>query len=92
MANVLKPEKQEEIRALGCLGWTLRRIEEATRVRRETISRYLRWAGIRVRPPRGQALPEAKAASQMFPDSLNCPSSAATSAGAHGLAWPARGS
>ncbi len=68
MANVLKPEKQEEIRALGRLGWTLRRIEEATGVRRETVSRYLRWAGIRVRPPRGRSLPKAKAASQVFPD------------------------
>ena len=30
MANVLKPEKQEQIRALGRLGWSLRRIEKAT--------------------------------------------------------------
>ena len=32
-------------------GWTLRRIEEATGVRRETASRYLKRAGIVVRPP-----------------------------------------
>lgn len=69
MANVLRPEKQEQIRALGRLGWTLRRIEEETGVRRETVSRYLRWAGIRVRPPRGRALPEANAASELFADS-----------------------
>lgn len=69
MSNVLKPEKQEEIRALGRLGWTLRRIEEATGVRRETVSRYLRWAGIRVRPPRGRSLSRSKAASEVFPES-----------------------
>ena len=48
MANVLKHEEQEQIRALGRLGWSLRRIEEATGVRRETIARYLRWSGIRL--------------------------------------------
>ena len=63
MANVLKHEEQEQIRALGRLGWSLRRIEEATGVRRETIARYLRWSGIRVRPPRGRKLGESKAAS-----------------------------
>ena len=68
MANVLKYEKQEEIRALGRLGWSLRRIEEATGVRRETIARYLRWSGIRVRPPRGHKLGEAKAASHVATD------------------------
>jgi transposase len=68
MANVLKHEKQEEIRALGRLGWSLRRIEEATGVRRETIARYLRWAGIRVRPPRGHKLGERKAASPATTD------------------------
>ena len=35
--------------ALGRLGWPLRRIEEATGVRRETISAYLKAAGIAVR-------------------------------------------
>jgi hypothetical protein len=68
MANVLKAEKQEEIRALGRLGWTLRRIEEATGVRRETAARYLRWAGIRVRPPRGRSLEAGKAASDVTTD------------------------
>ncbi len=68
MTNVLKPEKQEEIRALGRLGWTLRRIEEATGVRRETVGRYLRWAGIRVRPPRGRLLGTSRAASEVTTD------------------------
>ena len=56
MTNVLKHEEQEQIRALGRLGWSLRRIEEATGVRRETIARYLRRSGVRLRPPRGRKL------------------------------------
>ena len=64
MANVLKHEEQEQIRALGRLGWSLRRIEEATGVRRETIARYLRWSGIRLRRPRGRKL-GPKAASEV---------------------------
>ncbi len=50
MSNVLDDEKQVQIRALGRLGWTLSRIQEATGIRRETISSYLKAAGIRVRP------------------------------------------
>ena len=37
MGNVLTDEKQQQILALGRLGWTLRRIEAATGVRRETV-------------------------------------------------------
>jgi transposase len=51
MANVLKDEKKQQIIALGRLGWSLRKIEEATRVRRETISAYLRGAGVEIWPP-----------------------------------------
>ena len=51
MANVLDAEKQQQILALGRLGWTLRRIEQETGVRRETASHYLKQAGIEVRPP-----------------------------------------
>jgi len=50
MANVLNKERQEQVLALGRLGWALRRIEKATGVRRETASAYLRAAGIAVRP------------------------------------------
>ena len=39
--------------ALGRLGWSLRRIEEATGVRRETAGGYLRSAGIALRTPGG---------------------------------------
>lgn len=71
MSNVLKSEKQEQIRALGRLGWSLRRIQEATGVRRETISRHLKAAGIVLRPPRGRVRPaEPSAASQPTPDPL----------------------
>ena len=49
MSNVLDDEKQIEIRALGRLGWTLSRIQAATGIRRETISGYLKAAGIPVR-------------------------------------------
>jgi len=51
MANVLSKEKREQVLALGRLRWTLRRIEEATGVRRETASGYLKEAGIAVRAP-----------------------------------------
>jgi transposase len=51
MANVLSREKREQVLALGRLGWPLRRIEEATGVRRETASAYLKVAGIAVRSP-----------------------------------------
>ena len=58
MSNVLNDEKQQQVRALGRLGWTLSRIQEATGIRRETISGYLRAAGI---PVRGRGRPsEAK--------------------------------
>src|SRR6201984_1005857 len=51
MANVLKDEKKQQIIALGRMGWSLRKIQEATRVRRETISAYLRGAGVKIWPP-----------------------------------------
>jgi hypothetical protein len=53
MANVLNNEKKQQILALGQLGWSLRRIQQATRVRRETISAYLKAAGVKVWPPGG---------------------------------------
>jgi transposase len=53
MANVLNNEKKQQILALGKLGWSLRRIQAATHVRRETISTYLKAAGVGVWPPGG---------------------------------------
>ena len=49
MSNVLDIDTQQRIRALGRLGWTLSRIQEATGIRRETVSSYLKAAGIAVR-------------------------------------------
>jgi hypothetical protein len=53
MGNVLSREKLEQVIALGRLGWSLRRIEQATGVRRETAGDDLRSAGIAVRSPGG---------------------------------------
>jgi transposase len=49
MSNVLDNDTQQQIRALGRLGWTLSRIQAATGIRRETVSGYLKAAGIAVR-------------------------------------------
>ena len=49
MSNVLDETKQQQVIGLGRLGWSLRRIEAATGVRRETVSGYLKGAGIAVR-------------------------------------------
>ena len=73
MANVLRPDEQEQVRALGRLGWSLRRIERETGVRRETVRKYLSEAGIGTRSPRARHLPTpspdaAKPASDPFPD------------------------
>jgi transposase len=61
MSNVLEPHKQQQILALGRLGWTLQRIGQATGVHRVTVGAYLRAAGIRVRgrgrPGEGRAKP-----------------------------------
>src|SRR5262249_61882538 len=54
MSNVLDDEKKQQVLALGRLGWSLRRIEEATGVRRETASLYLKAAGVAGRAPRAR--------------------------------------
>jgi transposase len=69
MANILGDEKRQQIVALGRLGWTLRRIEAATGVRRETVSLYLRAAGMTVRPPGRWGLPPANPAKEPSTDS-----------------------
>ncbi len=69
MSNVLSEEKKQQVIALGKLGWALRRIEQATGVRRETAGAYLKAAGIAVRPPGawGRRAP-AKPANEVTPD------------------------
>jgi transposase len=59
----LNEEKKQQAVALGRLGWSLRRIQKAIGVRRETISIYLKAAGIAMRAPRSQIIP-AKPASR----------------------------
>ncbi len=60
--------KQQQVLALGQLGWTLRRIEQATGVRRETASAYLKAAGIAVRDPRHRRLAVPNPASEVSTD------------------------
>jgi len=86
MSNVLSDDKQQQVIALGKLGWSLRRIEEATGVRRETASAYLKAAGVIVhlpgwgrRTPAKPAIgvitdPDSKPAIQVITDSAGSPS------------------
>ena len=59
MGNVLDNEKQQEVLALGRVGWTLSRIAAATGVHRVTAGGYLRAAGI---PVRGRGRPSEDSA------------------------------
>src|SRR5215470_18841058 len=68
MANVLNEEKKQQVLALGRLGWSLRQIQKATRIRRETASQYLKAAGIIVRPPDGWGGWAAKPANEVITD------------------------
>jgi hypothetical protein len=54
MSNVLADENRQQVVGLGRLGWSLRRIEQATGVRRETASGYLKDAGVAVGVRRGR--------------------------------------
>src|ERR1700680_2443542 len=68
MSNVLSEEKKQQVIALGRLGWPLRRIEQATGVRRETAGAYLKAAGIAGRPPgAGGRRAPAKPANEVTP-------------------------
>jgi len=49
MGNVLSHTKQQQVIALGRLGWSLRRIAAETDVHRDTVGGYLRAAGVPVR-------------------------------------------
>jgi hypothetical protein len=69
MANVLNEEKKQQVLALGRLGWSLRQIQQATRIRRETASAYLKAAGVAVRPPSGWGRRAAKPANEVITDS-----------------------
>ena len=72
MSNVLSDDKRQQIIALGQLGWSLRRIEQATGVRRETASTYLKAAGLQVRPPGwGRAKPAIQVTTDSEPKSAD---------------------
>src|SRR5437868_7501427 len=70
MSNVLDDNKQQQILALGRLGWSLRRIEQALAVRRETISGYLKPSGIAVhgRGRRSEAKPKPAISEEVSTD------------------------
>ena len=68
MANILSDAKKQQVIALGQLGWTLRRIEAATGVRRETAGAYLKAAGVSVRPPGRWGHPPANPAKEVSTD------------------------
>ncbi|MGA8510112.1 MAG: IS21 family transposase [Candidatus Sulfotelmatobacter sp.] len=68
MSNVLNEEKKQQVIALGKLGWPLRRIEQATGVRRETASAYLKAAGVVVCLPGWGRRAPAKPAMQVTTD------------------------
>jgi transposase len=76
VSNVLNEEKKQQVIALGRLGWSLRRIERETGVRRETAAGYLKTAGISVRFPgawgrRPPVLSDSKPANGVTTDSAS---------------------
>jgi len=85
MANYLKMAKRQQVLALLELGWTYRRIEAETGVRRETVSRYDRARRSNAAkvfpgssapdpPPEGGVSPEDEAkAAKVFPGSPALP-------------------
>lgn len=65
----MSDEKRDQVLALGRLGWSLRRIERETGVRRETISGYFKEAGIAIRPAGAWGRGRPKPANDPSPDS-----------------------
>jgi len=70
VSNVLNEEKKQQVIALGRMGWSLRRIQRTTGVRRETAAGYLKGAGLGFRAPGGwgRQPPAAKPAKGVIPD------------------------
>jgi transposase len=65
MSNVLSEQLKQQVIALGQLGWSLRRIQKETGVRRETAGIYLKAAGIAVPSPGRRKQQPAKPAIPM---------------------------
>jgi transposase len=75
MGNVLSETKRQQVIALGRLGWSLRRIEQETGVRRETAGGYLKASGIAVGRPGGwRRKPGAKPATVTTDSGTEIPS------------------
>jgi hypothetical protein len=66
----LSEQNKQQVIALGRLGWSLRRIQRATGVRRETAAAYLKAAGIAFRPPGKWGRAPAKPANAVITDSV----------------------
>jgi hypothetical protein len=64
----LSAEKKQQVIALGRLGWSLRRIQSTTKIRRETAASYLNAAGIPVRRPGEWGHQEPKPAIEVSTD------------------------
>lgn len=75
MSNVLSKTKQHQVIALGRLGWAVRRIENETGIRRETISKYLKSEGVPVRPPRCRRLSKPASGEGVITDPGSKPAS-----------------
>ena len=107
VSNVLNEEKKQQVIALGRLGWSLRRIQRSTGVRRETAAAYLKAAGVGIRPPgawgrqspaepangviTGSAPPNAANAIAAEPESAKSAKEVITDPGAGLTADPAKG-
>ena len=91
MSNALDEQEQQQICALGRLGWPLLRIQRATGVRRETVSGYLKAAGI---PVRGRGRPSEGRAKPAITEAVSTDSATKTgnfpAGGVHRLAADAR--
>ena len=91
MGNVLSDDKQQRVLVLGRLGWSLRRIQHATGVRRETAGDYLRAAGVAVRErggrPRAWPPPKPATTREVSTDPVSAnpatPAEVSTDLGAH---------
>ena len=67
----MSEQKRQQVIALGQLGWSLRRIQRMTGVRRETAATYLKAAGIAVQAAGSSGTPPpAKPATAVFTDSM----------------------
>jgi transposase len=66
----LSDDKQQQVLVLGRLGWSPRRIQATTGVRRETASRYLKAAGISIGPSGRSGHGAAKPAIEVITGSM----------------------